>query len=185
VVACGREVGRRVLIRAAGEQVIDGPFRGTVVNCVPSGAGASLRQPQAKNKAVREGPAGLIAVDSAHVLEAMGPAAAGNGASQVRNGSELVGAIQAMSVLANLRLAGTGPQADQADHGPSSASRRGDSGGRGDAARSELPFGWGDQSERAAVLRKGDAVSFAVVVDRPTKTRSGSCLIAARLVSPS
>jgi hypothetical protein len=117
-----------ILSRATCGQVIDGPFRGTVVNCVPSGAGASPRQPQAKKKAVREGPAGLIAIDAAHVLEAAG----------------------------------------------SSQSHNGDSGGRGDAARGELPFGWGDQSERAAVLRKGDVVSFAVVVDRPSKTRSAS-----------
>ena len=46
-------------------QVIEGPFRGTVVNCVPSGAGPGPKQPQAKKKGVREGlgPAGVLAFD--------------------------------------------------------------------------------------------------------------------------
>ena len=48
---------------------------------------------------------------------------------------------------------------------------RGD-GARGEA-RGEVSFGWGDQADKAAVLRKGDAVSFAVAIDRPTRTRSG------------
>ena len=44
-------------------QVIEGPFRGSVVNCVPSGAGPCPKQPQAKKKSGREGPAGVLALD--------------------------------------------------------------------------------------------------------------------------
>jgi hypothetical protein len=43
---------------------------------------------------------------------------------------------------------------------------------RGDGPRAELSFGWGDQASKAAVLHKGDVVSFAVSIDRPTKMRS-------------